>query len=410
MKVKSNTRGATSGLLFVLAVASTTAWALPGEGIRLSQDTTLSPFAEVSGTYDSNVLLQQTDEQDDYFADLVAGLSLLKQSEYFMLNLRGWGKARRYLDYDEMDDETWQENFDSTIGTREKLQLSLSQRYSDVSDYEFSQSDAGARNQEGQAILRLIEGRTQRSGRKLQDYGASVGRDVGRFEVELGGSHAAVNFDNESLYDWDETQGELNLGYRVTDKTTLTGVGAYGMQSSDNDMDDPEYYKARAGVRYKPTVKTSVNVGAGFEQYNTDTVGAGNTDLEESAFNYDVAATWAVTEKIDLQAFGRNELLPTTIYVNNTMEVNQGSIGLVYDISPRFDTTLGASYRRDDFTAPVNGVDGKEELKGLQWRLVYTNTRKYLKIEGRVRYEEFESNVMEDYDQLRATLALNLTY
>ncbi|MFC1462256.1 outer membrane beta-barrel protein [Verrucomicrobiota bacterium] len=399
----------------------------PGSGIRLWHDTTLSPLIEGSYTYDSNpLLLPEGEEEDDYFWDLVGALSLIKQNDKQSLSLRAWYQIRRYDVFINLDDDTWQENIDWVYGDTRDLQIILSQRYGVLSDYEFTQSDTDAKNQSGAALLRLIETRTRRVSRFLGDIGAGVSHETDRTEIDGGVSYAAVEFEEEEdLFDWSELQGTIDFGYRATDKTTLALNGVFGQHTTDNSLDKTGWMKGRLGFRTIPTYKTTVSLGAGIESYSADvdetggsgarnvdldTTASDDTDLDRTAFHYDGRAVWAATEKIDFQLFGRNEILPTSAFTANTKEVNQGSVGLVYRPRNNLQGTLGLSYRTDDYTRLIGGIDAFEELIGAQLRIVYDNKRRWLQIYGKARYEEFTSNIQDDYVQLRITLGLNLKY
>ncbi|MEI6564117.1 MAG: outer membrane beta-barrel protein [bacterium] len=380
-----------------------------GQGFRLGENTTFSPFVEGSYTYDSNVgLLPKGQKDEDWFSDLVAGGSLLRLTDWMSANLRMWWQTRNYQDHSALNDDTWQENFDSVFGDRRHLAVILNQKHSDVSDYEFTQSDSGARNQEDQAVGRLLEGRTMRVPRTLDDVGAAVGHDTDKLEMQFGGNYGAADFKDPKIYDFSEESADLNLGYKSTDKTTETLTLSYGGLNSDNGLSDTSYWKARLGIRTRTSYKTSISAGMGYQQMDS-TMSTGQK-LQDEAFHYDVAASWAVTEKLTLQAFGRNEILPTMAYRDNTQVINQFSLGAIQSLTDSIFTSLGASYRRDNFSRFIDDKKGWEELRGFQWRLEYENPRHILRAFGSVGYEEYSSNIQDPYDQLRVMLGVSLTY
>ena len=406
-------------ILMLCSILSTWTIAGPGEGVRLSSDTTISPMVEASYSYDSNVYLDSEDELDDFYFDFIAAVTLLKQNNKNSLSLRAWYQLRRYDEYIEKDDDTFQENFDWVYGTRRELQITLNQRYGKVADYEFTQPDVHARNQEGKAALRLLETRTRRVERELKDLGLSVAHDTDKLESNLGVNYTSVEFDAETeLHDWSEAQAGVNFGFRATDKSFATLVALLGQHESDNDSGDALFLKGRIGFRTIPTYKTSIDISLGLEQYDADAAQnqdlsqglSEGDDLDETVFHYDLTAVWAVTEKLDFQVYGRNEILPTSAFERNTKQVNQGSVGLLFRLTETVHTTLGVSYRSDDYKRPIDDVDAFEELVGAQLRLMYQNKRKFLQLYAKIRYEEFESNIQDEYAQLRATIGLNLKY
>ncbi len=396
----------------VLQITVESPLAQDGRGIRVSENASISPFVEGSGTYDSNVPLNPEDsETDDYYMDLVGGLSFIWAPEAATLNLRGWYQWRRYRDFTELNKETWQENVEFVSGRRERLQLKLTQRHGELADYEFTQSDVSAQGERREAGQRLIETRTRRTERSLDDFGASVTREGRMFTGLLGAYHSSVSYDDSefNLRDWNETYVSPRLGIKISDKTSLSVSGDVGRQDSDNELSDLRYIKARLGLDLKPSDKTEMRIEGGVQDHDVE--GDEERDLDRTEFHFDVNTTWAMSRKTTLQLFGRNEFLPTSAFTKNTKRVDQGSVGLVYDISQRFFWTGGVSYRRDDYTAPVGGVeDPLEELLGGQLRLVMRNRDRNVRIYGRARYEVFTSNIQDDYNQLRLTAGASVAF
>ncbi len=55
----------------------------------------------------------------------------------------------------------------------------------------------------------------------------------------------------------------------------------------------------------------------------------------------------------------------------------------------------------------IGGIDAEEEIRGVQWKLKYDPKDKVVNLALNIRYEEFESNIQDDYTQLRVVLGLN---
>ncbi|MBC8453771.1 outer membrane beta-barrel protein [PVC group bacterium] len=394
-------------MLFISTITVTSA---PRDGFNLGGGFSLSPFVEGSATYDSNVYLSENNEKDDIYLGLVGGLSLLKKEEAFTMNLRGWYRARRYMEYDAEDDDIFQENFDLVLGNIENLQFKFDQRYSEVSDYEFIQAESSSDGSQEDLTLRLIEGRTRRTKRDLIDLGASLARQTDKLTTRVGIGYASVDFDNNSFNKWEETEGAATIAYEVTDKSSLALAGSYGQHETKNRIKNSEYVKLRAGMKSHRTDKVTFNIGGGAQFYRAEDSTGNSTDLDKDIFHYDASAAWAVSRKISLQLFGRNEIIPTSAYDENTKEVSQGSVGGLWRPFEDWQTTLGGSYRQDDYSRPINGVDAKETLKGIQWRVGYLPVDQVANVALKIRYERFESNIQHDYDQLRASIVLNVAY
>ena len=379
--------GMGSLLLSVSLLAPLAVTAGPREGLNLGAGFTLSPFVEGSLTYDSNVhLAPEGQETNDFFYGVVGGLSLMKRTEDVLMNLRGWYRIRRYQDNDVLDDDTWQESFNLVWGDIDKLQINLDQRYSDVSDYEFTQAEIG--NEGGDDLtLRLIDGRTRRTQRQLNDVGVSAARQTDKLLAKLGGGYATVEFDDDDLKEWKEGEVNVELGYEATDKSSIVFAGSHGEHDSDNDLKNISFTKLRLGLRSQRTEKLSFSAGVGGELYRAEDATGDSTDLDTDLFHYNLGGAWAITRKISLQAFGRNEMVPTSAFEQNTKQVDQFSLGLLWHFSQDWETTLGASLRQDDYSRPIGGIDGEEELRGVQWKIGYVPGDELINIALNIRYE-----------------------
>lgn len=382
-------------------------------GIRLSESISISPFVEASYSYDSNVLLLGDGmEEDDFYLDAVGGLSLLRKKEASTLNLRGWYQARRYQDYDLLDDETWQLNGEYVGGYIDRAQLILKAKYGVLSDYEFTQSDLAAQFERSRAGDFMMETRTMRYRRILDSYSAGVARESRRFDLSIHGTYSAVEFDTTkaSLYDWNEIFLQPRIGLRVSEKTSITLGGEIGQQDSENELDTLDFLRLRLGMYLTPSEKTKLDFGAGYQESKVDTTSSSGTSLDTEGFHFDGNASWMATSKILLHVFAKNEILPTEAFASNTKQVDQAAVGGTYKITQQVFASLGLSYRRDEYTAPIDGVDALEELAGIQARLAFDSQKQNLRIYLKGRYEEFTSNIQTDYDQLRLTIGLNFAF
>lgn len=396
-----------------LAVAVSAARAQTSEGIHLTENISFSPFLEGSYTYDSNVLLLRKGlEQDDFYLDLVGGLSLLRKKEASTLNLRGWYQFREYQEFRLLNDETYQGVLDYVGGNIDRAQVLLKLNYGVLSDYEFTQSDLAAQHERSRASDFLMETRTRRYRRQLSSAVLGVARETRHFDMVLNAAYSSVKFETATirLYNWEETYIQPKIGLRVSEKTAITLGGEIGQQESDNELDTLDFLRVRLGTYWTPSEKTKLAAGGGIQKQKVDATAADGTSLNTESFHFDGSASWAATTRILLQAFAKNEYLPTEAFTRNTKKVDQASVGCTYEMTDQFYGSLGLSYRRDTYTAPINGIDALETLAGIQVRLVFNSDRKNLRVYLRGRYEEFESNIQDDYNQLRLTIGASIAF
>ena len=377
-------------------------------GFKLSEYSSVSPFVEGSVTYDDNVPLNPIgEEEEDFYIDIVLGLSFLRQTEKSNLSLRGWFQRREYFEFVELDKDTWQENIEYVRGNPDTLQIRLKQRHGDLADYEFTQSDVSEASERREATQRLIETRTRRVKRALDDLEAAVARKTRKLDLQVRVAYSAVDFTDSDydLYNWAELHLDPFLGLQLSEKTLVSLSGSVGQQMSDNDLSNLDYWRALLGLQYTPTEKTRLTLGGGLQEH----IVPANHELDNFGFHFDVNGMWAATEKLTLQFFGRNEFQPTSAFSSNTKRVDQGSIGAVYDVTRRVYCTLGLSGRADNYTAPVGGQqEPLETLVAPQGKIVVRNKKKNIMIYLKARYEMFESNFQDDYNQLRIVLGANI--
>ncbi len=384
-------------------------------GIKLSESSSISPYIEASFTYDDNVPLRPPGKElDDTYIDIALGLSFLRQTETDNLTMQAWAQRREYFEYTELNDWTWQERVEYVLGNPDRLQFRFKQRYGHLSDYEFTQSDASAPAERREATMRLIETRTRRTQRDILDFEAAVARETRRLNVEVKAAYAAVDYERSNhalinrsgfaLYNWSEYHADPFIGFRVSEKTMISLSGVIGVQETDNDLERLEFLRGLVGILYTPTEKTRFNIGLGQQS----TAVPSDPSLDTSGIYFDTKIMWMATERMSVQAYGRNEYQPTSAFESNTKLVSQGSVGLVYEISRRVMCTAGASYRADDYTAPIGGVDALETHKGLQLKLNMQGKKRRIGVYLKGRYEMFESNIQDDYNQLRLMIGASL--
>jgi len=65
-------------------VLSSLTFGRPGEGIRY-RNFAVSPFVDLSATYDSNVFLAETGSKDDIYLDIVPGIAFINRTDQTIL-------------------------------------------------------------------------------------------------------------------------------------------------------------------------------------------------------------------------------------------------------------------------------------------------------------------------------------
>ena len=153
-----------AGLLPALATAAPVA-----KGIRVGAFT-LSPFAGLAGTYDSNVGRASSGEEDDVYFEGDLGLKLGYQARDLAIDGIGFGQQRLYADQDELDFGAGGEALRLKYGAPERIVVELQQSWRRVEDQDAYAAPTSIGGRAADAFLDA----NVRSRRDLWDVGAGV--------------------------------------------------------------------------------------------------------------------------------------------------------------------------------------------------------------------------------------------
>jgi hypothetical protein len=402
---------------FVFAVLSLSkVLAGPGDSIQIG-NLKLSPFIEVSGTYDDNVFLTKDNKIEDYYVDVVPGIAFINRTEKLTLKGRGWGQWRWYQDQTDKNSDAYGEKFGLVWGEKERLTLALNEEWVKLTDYEIIPRSVDILNLESQ-ILMLTEDRTERTERELFDVSPILAYDVtDTFGFSVGYDYSYVEYTTNALFDWHENLAQLELQQKVTEKSFAILTLQGSQQASDGFTDTSDYYVLRGGLLYKASTKTTVKASGGYEKYTFGGEPPPGENLDSEIFSFDVAGVWQTTEKLDFELSARNGIQPATQYGDNTKQVTLASLGLSYRMTTTLKLTLAGSARRDDYVGKVD-VDGIlrdkwRDLWGGRARVDYMPRAKWMDLWLESTYEDVNDNLEDDYNdykQWRVALGAALRY
>ncbi len=390
--------------------------AAPGEGVRIG-NLVVSPFLDLSLTYDSNVYLTRPDEEEDVFGDLVGGVAFVNKTERLLLAGRGWGQFRRYFDETDLDSDGYGEKLSLVYGNERKLSLAVGQKFVKLDDYEITPRSVDTLNLPSQ-LLMLTEDRTERVERRLFDISPVLRyHPTDKAELNLGYSYNSVDYDEDFLFDWYENRGQFEGTHKITDKTAGLVTAQYSQQTSDGFPDDSTYYILRAGVLHNVTAKTTVKVGLGIQDYDFGQESLTGDELDKTLFNFDAIASWQATDKLQFEASARNAIQPATQYEANTKEVTLAQLGMGYDVTDHLTFTAAGSFRQDDYIGRVATTGGLEDKQREHWggriRFDYQPHVKFCNLFLETTYEDVDDTIEDDYndyDQWRVSGGVALRY
>ena len=390
-----------SSLMGVAVISA--ASADPGNGIHAGL-WVFDPYVSLDGVYDSNVNKTPSDQKEDIFFNSEAGLKLGYSAYNIDFSGRGFLASRNYTDLTDKDFTQGGEILKFKHGTHDTLVVEADQTFRRVEDIDLHGNEAAVLGVSPDSVLDS----STTSRRDINNVGVSAGRNLtDKLQLDVGYRFDDVNYDDPALFDILNHIGQAEGGYKLTDKTDsfLTLLG--GIQDN-GASDSANYLISRVGLKTRGTDKVTFKGGVGAQYF--DRSGADNA----ATFNYDLSATWVVTDKINLQAGGRNGTVLSSLYADNASEYNTVWAGGSFLVSRTMILSGNVSLRRDDYIDPVtsarNTQDRVDDGVGVKARLDYLTPAKFMRVFTEAQYQSVDSSVSEKYDETRISLGVNLQY
>jgi hypothetical protein len=384
-----------AGLLPALALAEP----VP-KGIRVGAFT-LSPFAGVAGTYDSNVGRASSGEEDDVFLEGDVGLKLGYQARDLAIDGIGFGQQRLYADQGGLDFGAGGEALRLRYGAPERITLELMESWRRVEDQDTYASATSVGGISADAFLDA----NVRSRRDILEGGLGLGaRTTDKTDIGAGYRYNQTDYASTNLFDLTSHNAQLDAFYKVRDKSALVATVLGGLQESDGVDGEAEYAALRLGLQTRQTDRLVFKIGAGDQHYERPEGG----DSKDS-FHFDGVAAWTATDKTQVQLEGRNGIQLSSVSMGNVVDFTAFRLGIAYRVNPVLALTANGTYRLDDYWDPVPEgdqlVDRRDNGATVAFRADYLIPSKYLRLFAETSYETVDSTV-RDYDVARATLGL----
>lgn len=337
----------------------------PGEGIKVG-DTTLSPYLDVQGAYDSNVQVTDKNAQDDVLFVETVGLDVSRMTDKVKLSGKAWVAPAQYVDLSEEDHTDFGAKVAGLLGTREMVEADLGAEYKQLEQLDYS--------------TKSIEER------KMTDLRAGVGRSLtDKLEGDIAGTYSSTDYTSEDLLDWSEAAMSVEMGHAMTAKTAATITGRLASQDKTLDS-NATLGSVLVGVKSRRTDKLSANAGVGFRScdYGDDTM---------NGFSFKVGGTWKATPMMTVRATAGDETLPATQDLNNERVVTTVNAAVDYKIATDYTATVNGTYRNEKYDKLVNGQTKKSDSIGGSARLTYQAPVKFLQLYGEVNTENYNSSI-----------------
>lgn len=388
---------------FVSVILACSAEAVPGQGIHYGPWTFI-PYSDMYGAYDSNVARTSADQNSDEFIDATIGLRAGYSSYLLEFSGLGFLSRRTYLGDSDSDFSCGGELLRLKYGNRDQVEVEVDQTFRRVTDADRCGNEAAVGGVSPDSVLDV----SSRSERDINQIGISAGRNITeKLELDAGYRFDVVHYTEASLSGLQNHIGQIEVAYKVTEKTAGL-ITVKGAVQQDVSLDsDAKYFVARLGLKTEGTDKVSFKGGAGAQRYTPAEGG------EATTFNFDIAASWVATERILVDAGGRNGSQMSSLYADNGTDYQVYWVAGTYRISSFLTTTLSGAYRIDDYMNPVTSggalIDRSDKGFAGRIRADYQAPAKFLKIYSEATFEDMSSNV-SGYNDVRVAIGAVLSY
>ncbi len=398
-------RFAMFGVVMALALATVVVQAQEDKGFQ-SGPFTLSPFAGLEGTYDSNISRASSNEESDFYFQSALGLNIGLQDELFKANLLGFGANRSYIDNTDLNFSSVGETLNLAFGTSDSLTVDLLQSCRLVEDRDSYGPlvDVG-----GMAPDAFLDA-DARSRREVVEAGASVNAVLtDKIDARAAYRFNRTDYDSKNLFDLTGHGVQAAAEYSVTDKSAATVTLIGSLQESDEVDGEAQYSAARFGGSTRGTDRLLLNAGAGVQ--HLDRPEGGET---EQGFHYDANAQWVATDKTVIRVESRNGLQLSSVFRANAVDYSVFRLGVSYRMRPSITLSANTVYRIDDYIDPVQNADGqlvnrKDKGVSVYLRADCRMPLKPIRLFAQVNHEAMDSTA-RDYDVSGASVGLNIEY
>ncbi len=394
----------------------------PGAGIKAGR-LRLSPFADISVGYDSNVRLSegeitetQVSEEGDFFSRFSAGLGIGRVLESELdLRLRFLYDTRQYAD--ETDSNS--DNFTTEASARywpasDKYMVSAGLKYREIQDSERVPPSA-ALTMPGELPLPYLEERSDRLKRTGMDAFANASLlALSRTDLSIGATASSVDYNDRGLFDYVDWGVNGSAGYRFTEKTSFFGVMEYSMEDGDGLSDPLPVYSFRLGFRTRPREKLDYSISAGATAYRSFDDATGQSKSDTVSPDFDGRLNWRYSEKLNFFGKAWTDVTPAVQQAENTRRSYSGQLGAGYAFMKRLTASGAVSYRLDDYDFPVEYESGQAQEQAELWqvtgRLVLApRANAFWNTYVEASYEQGD-NDLDDYDQWIVWLGASVWY
>lgn len=387
-------------------------------GFKIGQRMTLRPYVSFSMTYDSNVRSRHQGHDEDTLWMISPGLSLAYNAESWSLLLSGYYNYTAYSksehsDYDSHSygqDLRW--NWSDSTGAEKGWSLILGESFRAVTAADdLTLSDGRGYNQDS---------------RQLQLSGALQRRFNEKWHGNVNASYYWLDYQNDtkymgSLYGWDRWTIGAELGFAPSKWTDIILAGGYQGYTQENDgglnyiSGDSRGWTLQTGLGSYMTERISYRLLAGWSRFEY-----GGGEDTANGFVYTASGNWKIGETWNTMLLATSYYQPSERQISSQSRVDSISWGLAkVMVRGKLRATLDLRYRHEtqDYAGRDHSANYDYAIDIITGRIGLSySLNRFFSCFVSGEYQQSwndESDARSgayDYDRLRATLGVRLSY
>lgn len=367
---------------------------------------TLSPYVNLSYTYDSNVDSTKKATADSVFI-VNPGLDVeFKDGNGFEIAGNVWYSYSHYCKYsDAMGKNSYGESvaLKKQVGENGKKgwTLLIAERYSKV-----NQSDSFS-TEDGRGIWRDRE--------TFNANAMFERRFTDRFHGNVSAAYDYLDYANNSskygtLYGWSRWSVGGELGYAFSSWTDALIAASYSQYldhkyyGGKGGGSKDRSYSVMAGIGSHATEKISYRVLAGLSRFDF-------ADDDKIGWTYQLSGKWQINRRWDVMVLGSSYYQPSESTLGGASKIYALSAGTSYKFTDQIKGTLDLSYRHDQCIYSRSGSGRDQDYMSARIGATYKLNR-YAELYARAEYMwvDYEQNSDWNYSRLRGTVGVQLRY
>lgn len=334
-----------------------------GPGVRVGPGLVLNGVAEAELVHDTNIYSRVTPEISDTLAIFRPSLSLRTDYDRHLAVLTTGAEIRRYFDTSDENSEQFWVTGRSRLDLGERLTFSSRAEFAQRIERRGTAGDAFLTDAPVEFIAKRADFEIARRGGTLELIGG-IGLSRRDYDdASLNGVPIDLSYRDVMI-----ESARLRSNYRVSENLQLFGQASVNRVNYDNDAPvsrDSDGFGLLAGVKFKPSNLTDVEVGAGYIRQSYDSAAVSST----SGINYYVNANWTPTPQWRISASGGRTIDPSPLLDVPAVVRSDFDLRVQRALGDRLLVEAGAEYVNEDFEGLARNDDRYSLRLGVRARI-----------------------------------------